>query len=96
VHSDDPSWRELGPPTGVPALVKEELAAFYAAQRGGTVHRLPGQEGPPVEEAGTGTWGWISEGPGASVEAKHAWIVATLERLGLAEAIEEVKSGGLP
>ena len=29
-------------------------------------------------------------------KAKHAWIVATLERLGLTEAAEEVKSGGLP
>ena len=29
-------------------------------------------------------------------KAKHAWIVASLERLGLAEAVEEVKSGGLP
>jgi GrpB-like predicted nucleotidyltransferase (UPF0157 family) len=29
-------------------------------------------------------------------KAKHAWIVATLERLGLTEAVEEVKSGGLP
>jgi len=28
--------------------------------------------------------------------AKHAWIVAALERLGLSEAVEEVKSGGLP
>ena len=28
--------------------------------------------------------------------AKHAWIVAALERLGLNEAVEEVKSGGLP
>jgi GrpB-like predicted nucleotidyltransferase (UPF0157 family) len=28
--------------------------------------------------------------------AKHAWIVATLERLGLTEAAEEVKQGGLP
>jgi GrpB-like predicted nucleotidyltransferase (UPF0157 family) len=28
--------------------------------------------------------------------AKHAWIVAALERLGLTEAVEEVKSGGLP
>ncbi len=28
--------------------------------------------------------------------AKHAWIVATLERLGLTDALEEVKSGGLP
>ena len=28
--------------------------------------------------------------------AKHAWIVATLERLGLAEAVEEVKAGVLP
>jgi hypothetical protein len=54
---NDPSWRELGPPTGVPTSVKEELAAFYAAHRVGIVHRLPGQEGLPVEEAGTGTWG---------------------------------------
>jgi hypothetical protein len=29
-------------------------------------------------------------------KAKHAWIVATLERLGLAEAAEEVRQGGLP
>ena len=29
-------------------------------------------------------------------KAKHAWIVAALERLGLTEAIEEVTSGGLP
>jgi GrpB-like predicted nucleotidyltransferase (UPF0157 family) len=29
-------------------------------------------------------------------KAKHAWIVAVLERLGLAEAAEEVKRGGLP
>jgi GrpB-like predicted nucleotidyltransferase (UPF0157 family) len=29
-------------------------------------------------------------------KAKHAWIVAALERLGLAEAAEEVKLGGLP
>jgi GrpB-like predicted nucleotidyltransferase (UPF0157 family) len=29
-------------------------------------------------------------------KAKHAWIVAALERLGLAEAAAEVKSGGLP
>ncbi|HEV3497669.1 MAG TPA: GrpB family protein [Actinomycetes bacterium] len=29
-------------------------------------------------------------------KAKHAWIVAALERLGLAEAAEEVKQGGLP
>ena len=29
-------------------------------------------------------------------KAKHAWIVAALERLGLTEAVEEVKSGGLP
>jgi GrpB-like predicted nucleotidyltransferase (UPF0157 family) len=28
--------------------------------------------------------------------AKHAWIVAALERLGLTEAVEEVKAGGLP
>ena len=28
--------------------------------------------------------------------AKHAWIVAVLERLGLTEAAEEVKQGGLP
>ena len=28
--------------------------------------------------------------------AKHAWIVAALERLGLTEAVEEVNSGGLP
>jgi GrpB-like predicted nucleotidyltransferase (UPF0157 family) len=28
--------------------------------------------------------------------AKHAWIVAVLERLGLAEAAEEAKAGGLP
>jgi GrpB-like predicted nucleotidyltransferase (UPF0157 family) len=29
-------------------------------------------------------------------KAKHAWIVAALERLGLTEAVEEVKRGGLP
>ena len=29
-------------------------------------------------------------------KAKHAWIVAALERLGLTEAAEEVKQGGLP
>ena len=29
-------------------------------------------------------------------KAKHAWIVTTLERLGLTEAVEEVKTGGLP
>ena len=29
-------------------------------------------------------------------KAKHAWIVATLERLGLTEAVEEVKTGSLP
>ena len=29
-------------------------------------------------------------------KAKHAWIVGALERLGLTEAVEEVKSGGLP
>jgi GrpB-like predicted nucleotidyltransferase (UPF0157 family) len=29
-------------------------------------------------------------------KAKHGWIVAALERLGLAEAAEEVKQGGLP
>ena len=29
-------------------------------------------------------------------KAKHAWIVAALERLGLVEATEEVKHGGLP
>jgi GrpB-like predicted nucleotidyltransferase (UPF0157 family) len=29
-------------------------------------------------------------------KAKHAWIVAALERLGLADAAEEVKQGGLP
>jgi GrpB-like predicted nucleotidyltransferase (UPF0157 family) len=29
-------------------------------------------------------------------KAKHAWIVAVLERLGLVEAAEEVKHGGLP
>jgi GrpB-like predicted nucleotidyltransferase (UPF0157 family) len=29
-------------------------------------------------------------------KAKHAWIVATLERLGLNDAAEEVKQGGLP
>jgi GrpB-like predicted nucleotidyltransferase (UPF0157 family) len=29
-------------------------------------------------------------------KAKHAWIVAALERLGLVEAAEEVKTGGLP
>ena len=29
-------------------------------------------------------------------KAKHAWIVAALERLGLTEAVEEVRSGGLP
>ena len=29
-------------------------------------------------------------------KAKHAWIVAALERLGLTGAVEEVKSGGLP
>jgi GrpB-like predicted nucleotidyltransferase (UPF0157 family) len=28
--------------------------------------------------------------------AKHAWIVAALERLGLTDAVEEVKQGGLP
>jgi GrpB-like predicted nucleotidyltransferase (UPF0157 family) len=29
-------------------------------------------------------------------KAKHAWIAAALERLGLAEPVEEVKSGGRP
>jgi GrpB-like predicted nucleotidyltransferase (UPF0157 family) len=29
-------------------------------------------------------------------KAKHAWIVAVLERLGLAEAAQELKLGGLP
>ncbi|HET8789280.1 MAG TPA: GrpB family protein [Actinomycetes bacterium] len=29
-------------------------------------------------------------------KAKHAWIVAALERLGLTDAVEEVKQGGLP
>ena len=29
-------------------------------------------------------------------KAKHAWIVATLERLGLTDALVEVKQGGLP
>jgi GrpB-like predicted nucleotidyltransferase (UPF0157 family) len=29
-------------------------------------------------------------------KAKHAWIVAALERLGLSDAAEEVKQGGLP
>ena len=29
-------------------------------------------------------------------KAKHAWIVAALERLGLTDALEEVKQGGLP
>lgn len=29
-------------------------------------------------------------------KAKHAWIVAALERLGLSDAVEEVKQGGLP
>jgi GrpB-like predicted nucleotidyltransferase (UPF0157 family) len=29
-------------------------------------------------------------------KAKHAWIVAALERLGLTDAAEEVKQGGLP
>jgi GrpB-like predicted nucleotidyltransferase (UPF0157 family) len=29
-------------------------------------------------------------------KAKHAWIVAALERLGLTEAAAEVRSGGLP
>src|SRR5215213_11801872 len=29
-------------------------------------------------------------------KAKHAWIVAALERLGLNEGVEQVKSGGLP
>ena len=29
-------------------------------------------------------------------KAKHAWIIATLERLGLTEAVAEVKTGGLP
>jgi GrpB-like predicted nucleotidyltransferase (UPF0157 family) len=29
-------------------------------------------------------------------KAKHAWIVAALERLGLNDAAEEVKQGGLP
>ncbi len=29
-------------------------------------------------------------------KAKHAWIVAALERLGLTEAAEEVKQGSLP
>jgi GrpB-like predicted nucleotidyltransferase (UPF0157 family) len=29
-------------------------------------------------------------------KAKHAWIVAALERLGLNEAVEGVQSGGLP
>ncbi len=29
-------------------------------------------------------------------KAKHGWIVAALERLGLAEAVEEVKTGSLP
>jgi GrpB-like predicted nucleotidyltransferase (UPF0157 family) len=29
-------------------------------------------------------------------KAKHAWIVAALERLGLTEAVAEVKTGGLP
>jgi GrpB-like predicted nucleotidyltransferase (UPF0157 family) len=28
--------------------------------------------------------------------AKHAWIVAALERLGLTDAVEEVQQGGLP
>jgi GrpB-like predicted nucleotidyltransferase (UPF0157 family) len=32
----------------------------------------------------------------ASSKAKHAWIVAALERLGLTDALEEVKQGGLP
>ena len=41
----------------------------------------------------------VDEGTVDSVafsKAKHAWIVATLERLGLTEAVEEVKTGGLP
>ena len=29
-------------------------------------------------------------------KAKHAWIVAVLERLGLTDAVEEVQQGGLP
>jgi GrpB-like predicted nucleotidyltransferase (UPF0157 family) len=29
-------------------------------------------------------------------KAKHAWIVAALERLGLTDAVEEVQQGGLP
>jgi GrpB-like predicted nucleotidyltransferase (UPF0157 family) len=29
-------------------------------------------------------------------KAKHAWIVAALERLGLSGAVEEVETGGLP
>jgi GrpB-like predicted nucleotidyltransferase (UPF0157 family) len=29
-------------------------------------------------------------------KAKHAWIVAALERHGLVDAAEEVKTGGLP
>ena len=29
-------------------------------------------------------------------KAKHSWIVAALERLGLSDAVEEVKQGGLP
>jgi GrpB-like predicted nucleotidyltransferase (UPF0157 family) len=29
-------------------------------------------------------------------KAKHAWIVAALERLGLTEAVEEVRHGGFP
>ncbi|HEY4725329.1 MAG TPA: GrpB family protein [Actinomycetota bacterium] len=29
-------------------------------------------------------------------KAKHVWIVAALERLGLTEAVAEVKTGGLP
>jgi GrpB-like predicted nucleotidyltransferase (UPF0157 family) len=29
-------------------------------------------------------------------KAKHAWIVATLERLGLTEVVEEIKTGSLP
>jgi hypothetical protein len=42
---------------GVPAAIKADLAVFYAQhRRPGTVHRLPGQEPPPADEAGTGTW----------------------------------------
>jgi len=57
---NDPSWRDHGPPTGMPKPIKAMLdeAMREAGLSKATVHplRIPGQEPPPPDEAGTGTY----------------------------------------